>query len=344
VGAIWSRRDTTPSRIREEAASAGRQDEEDSSLDAQLRLLELTSAGLWLLDPDGVTRWVNEAAGELMGITPADLVGVHVSRFIDRADAMLAGDRCADFKVTRPDGTGVWLAARPRPFLDERGGSAGTLLTLQDIDERKRREADLRMRLATKEALVNLAELSLDAPDLKAILHESVRTVAEQLDAVLATVSWIDLERRELWVLAADGHYDDAWLAEVRTGNVIPLPEQSLAVSAVEHSSPVVVEDFRKYPFYDRTLADHGVRSGAFVPLGDGQLVLTSLSRRPGASGASAVALIQSVARMIGSYRLLIGETHHQNCAVPQSGPLRRPLNADHLAARPARRIPRRPV
>jgi PAS domain S-box-containing protein len=343
VGAIWSRRDTTPSRIREAVAYAGSQGK-DSPLDAQLRLLELTSAGLWLLDSDGVTRWAKEAAGELMGITPADLVGEHVSRFIDGADATLAGDRYADFKVTRRDGTGVWLAARPRPFLDERGQSAGTLLTLHDIDERKHREADLRMRLATKEALVNLAEISLDAPDLKAILTESVRTVAEQLDAVLATVSWIDLERRELWVLAADGHHDDAWVAEMRGGNVISLPERSLAISAVERSSPVVVEDFRMHPTYDRRLADHGVRSGAFVPLGDGQLVLTSLSRRPGASGASAVALIQSVARMIGSYRLLIGEAQSQSCAEPQAGFLRRPLNADHLAARPARRIPRRPV
>ena len=343
MGAIWSRRDTTPSRIREAVAYAGGQGR-DSSLDAQLRLLELTSAGLWLLDSDGVTRWANEAAGKLMGIAPADLVGQHLSGFIDDADATLARDRCADFKVTRRDGTGVWLAARPRPFLDEGGRVAGTLLTLHDIDERKRREADLRMRLATKEALVNLAEISLDAPDLKAILTESVRTVAEQLDAVLATVSWVDLERRELWVLAADGHYDDAWVAEMRAGNVIPLPERSLAISAVERSSPVVVEDFHKHPSYDRRLADHGVRSGAFVPLGDGQLVLTSLSRWPGASGASAVALIQSVARMIGSYRLLIGEAHSQSCAEPQPGFLRRPLNADHLTARPARRIPRRPV
>lgn len=343
MGAIWARRDATPSRIGEEAAHAGSQDE-DSSLDAQLRLLDLTSAGLWLLDSNGVTRWANEAAGELMGITPADLVGEHVSRFIDGADATLAADRCADFKLTRRDGTGVWLAAKPRPFLDERGRSAGMLLTLHDIDERKRREADLRMRLATKEALVNLAELSLDAPDLKAILAESVRTVADQLDAVLATVSWIDLERRQLWVLAADGHYDDGWVAEMRAGNAIPLPERSLAISAIERSSPVVIEDFRKHPFYDRRLADHGVRSGAFVPLGEGQLVLTCFSRRPGASGASAVALIQSVARMIGSYRLLIGEAHHQSCAEPQPGLLRRPLNADHLAARPGRRIPRRPA
>src|SRR5262249_17927181 len=154
-------------------------------------------------------------------------------------------------------------------------------LTLHDIDERKRREADLRMRLATKEALVNLAELSLDAPNLKAILAESVRTVAEQLDAVLATVSWVDLDRRELWVLAADGHQDDGWVAELLEGGAVPLSERSLAISAVERSSAVVVEDFREHSSYSPALADHGVRSGAFVPLGDGQLILTSLSRWP---------------------------------------------------------------
>lgn len=337
MGASWANRDATPSRIREESARAESEDHRPS-LDGQLRLLEATSAGLWLIDSDGVTRWANEAAGELVGIRPADLVGEHVSRFIGDADSALAGEQRADFKLTRPDGTSVWVVAMARRLSDE-----GTLLTLSDIDEQKRREAELRMRLATKEALVNLAEASLDAPDLKAILAESVRMVADQLDAVLTTVSWIDLERRELWVLAADGHYDDAWVAEVRAGNPIPLPERSLAVSAVESSSPIVVNDFTEQPSYDWRLADHRVRSGAFVPLGDGQLILVSLSRQPGASGPSAVALIRSVARMIASHRALIGEAHRRACSSAHSGSVRRPLDE----ARPARRghrIPRRRV
>lgn len=342
MGVVRARRDATPSRTRQESVYADGQDE--GWPPAQLRLLEMTSAGLCLVDPEGITRWVNEAAGELMGITPSDLVGEHVSHFIAGVDLTLAGDQVADFKVTRPDGIAVWLTVKARQLFDERGGSAGTLLTLHDIDERKRREADLRMRLATKDALVDLAELSLDAPDLQAIFAESVRTVAEQLDAILVTVSWIDLERRELWVLAADGHYDDSWLEEMRGGNAIPLAEQSLVISALERSSPVVVEDFRKHWFHDERLADHGVRSGAFVPLGDGELVLTSLSRRPGASGASAVPLIRSVARMIASYRSLIGEAHRQPCPAPHAGVLRRPPNVDHVAARRGRQIPRRPL
>lgn len=315
----------------------------DSSLPTQLRLLDLTSAGLWLLDCNGVTRWANEAAGELIGIAPADLVGEHVSRFIADHDDLLGDEGRVDFKVTRGDGTCVWLAATARHHLDEDGMPAGTLLTVHDIDQRKRREADLRMRLAAKEALVNLAEVSLDAPNLKAVLAESVRTVAEQLDAVLATISWIDLERRELWVLAADGHDDDGWVEEVRDGDALPLPERSFIASAVERCSPVVVEDFRQHPGCDRRLAAHGVRSGAFVPLADGDLVLTSLSRKPGASGASALALIRSVGRVIGSHRVLIGEPRHE--ASPRRQAALSPELASHcghLTAR--RRLPRRPV
>jgi PAS domain S-box-containing protein len=343
VGAVWAKRDATPGRIREETAYVEGQGQH-ASLEEQLRLLELTSAGLWLIDSEGVTRWANEAAGELMGIAPSALVGEHVSRFIGDPAAVLAGDGRADVKVTRPDGTSVWLMATAGRLSQESGEPEVTLLTLHDIDERKRREADLRMRLATKEALVNLAELSLDAPDLQAILAESVRMVAEQLDSVLTSVSWIDLERRELWVLAADGHDDDAWLAEVRAGNPIPLPDRSLAVSAVESSSPIVVNDFREHPSYDKRLAEHGVRSGAFVPLGEGQLILISLSRQPGASSPSAVSLIRSVARLIASYRALIGDAHRRACSVPQSGPARRPLDEPHPATRRGRPIPRRPV
>jgi len=306
-------------------------------------LLDLTSAGLWLLDSEGTIRWANNAAGELLGVPPAELVGEHMSRFI--IDADLAGEGRAEFKLTRPDGTRIWVVGAVRPFPDESGGPTGTLLTLHDIDERKRREADLRMRLATKEALVNLAELSLDAPDLKAILAESVRTVAEQLDAALATVSWIDLERRELWVLAADGHDDDGWLAELRDGSARPLAERSLAASAVERASPVVVEDFSQHPLHYATLAARGIRSGAFVPLGDGPLVLSSLSRRPGASGASAVPLIQSVGRMIASYRALVGEAHRHGCARPLVGSISQSAGrCDHLEAGWQRPIRRRPA
>jgi PAS domain S-box-containing protein len=310
----------------------------------ELRLLELTSAGLWLLDANGTTRWANKAAAELLGSTPGRLVGEPVSRFIVDAGDLLAGERRVDCKVNRPDGSCAWLAVTARPHLDERGRPSGTLLTVQDIDQRKRREADLRMRLATQEALANLAELSLDAPNLKAILAESVRTVADQLDAVLATVSWVDLDRREVWVLAADGHDDDGWVAELRDGNAVRLPERSLAASAVERSSPVVVEDFRQHARYDHRLAAHGVRSGAFVPLGEGQLVLTSLSRRPGACGASAVALIKSVGRVIASYRTLIGEAHGQACAGPR--PVRSPEPDGHCeqSASRRRRLPRRPA
>ena len=344
MGAVWARRDAAPGRSREAAAGVDNRKQEWPP-HAQLRLLDLTSAGLWLLDADGVIRWANEAAGELMGIEPADLVGAPVSRFLEGADPTLSGETRAEFKVIREDGVAIWLAGTARPFHDEAGRSAGTLFTLHDIDERKRREADLRMRLATKEALVNLAELSLDAPDLKAILAESVRTVAEQLDAVLATVTWVDLERRQLWVLAADGHDDDGWVEEMRDGNARPLSEPSLAAFAVERSAPVVVEDFRQQPTYNERLAAHGVRSGAFVPLGDGQLVLCCLSRRPGASGASAVPLIQSVGRMIASYRALVSEPHGHECADPEAAPApQADVHCGQLAARQRRRLPRRPV
>jgi PAS domain S-box-containing protein len=344
VGAIWARRDATPTRSGTESAYAGSRDD-GSSLQSQLRALDLTSAGLWLLDAGGRIRWANEAAAKLIGVAPAELLGEHVSHFMADADEALVGESRADFKVARADGANVWLAVTARPFLDEGTGATGTLLTLQDIDERKRREADLRMRLATKEALVNLAELSLDAPDLKAILAESVRTVAEQLDAVLATVSWIDLERRELWVLAADGHDDDGWVDEMLEGSARPLPEPSLAASAVERSGPIVIEDFRQHPRLYPALAERGIRSGAFVPLGDGALVLGSLSRRPGACGASAVPLITSVGRMIASYRALVGEAHRHACSSPQPTRPEPSEEAMHQGQRAGRRrrTPRRP-
>src|SRR5262249_3391229 len=130
------------------------------------RLLDLTAAGLWLVDAAGTTIWVNEAASELVGVPASELVGARVPEFIAGADGALGGDLYAehrsDRKLTRPDGSEVWLSATARPLFDERGRPEGTLMTMLEINDRKQREVELRMRLEAKEALVGLAELSLD--------------------------------------------------------------------------------------------------------------------------------------------------------------------------------------
>lgn len=289
-------------------------------------LLDLTAAGLWLVDSAGTTVWVNESASELVGIPASELVGAEVPQFIAGAEGALGGNLYAeersDRKLRRPDGSEVWLSATARPLFDDRGYPRGTLMTMLEINERKRREVDLRIRLEAKEALVSLAELSLDAPNLRAILAESVEMVAEQLDAALASISAVDIERRELRVLAAFGQTDARWAKELEQRGPIRVPDSSLALAAIETAEPVVVEDFANEPSVEQSpqLAEHGIRSAAVVPLGDGESVIAALGQEPRAVGRAALPLIESVARVIANYQALAGTMPGRECTEHHGG------------------------
>lgn len=295
---------------------------------ATVRMLQETPAGIWLVDPAGTTVWVNEAAGELVGIPAEELVGARAPEFLVGTDpqpfADLRTEQQSDRTVTRPDGTTIWVLTTAKPLFEDSGGRAGTLFTLFEINQRKEREVELRMRLEANEALVELAELSFDAPSLSVLLARSVALVAEQLDATLASISTVDLKGGQLQVLVAAARDEVGWAKELQEGGPIRFTDHSPARTAIEQDEPVVIEDFDRDPRFvpHPQLKAHGIRSIACVPLDDGESVLSALGDEPDAVGRSALPLIESVARMIAGYRIHQWERTGNGCAdsAPRSG------------------------
>jgi len=110
---------------------------------AHRRLAELSSDGVWQLDPDGVARSANERLAELLGVPRERLVGVPAGDFLDgdgRAELSYrlgggAGGRF-DARLVRPDGTAVpaHLALAQLTAVD--GQPAGCLCVVTDASER----------------------------------------------------------------------------------------------------------------------------------------------------------------------------------------------------------------
>jgi HTH-type transcriptional regulator, bacterioopsin transcriptional activator and related proteins len=290
---------------------------------ASLRMLQETPAGLWLVDAAGSTAWVNPAASELVGIRAEELLGARAPEFLIGGDAGPFGDlqseRESDRKLTRPDGSTVWMVTTAKPLIDDGGRRTGTLFTLIEVNERKEREIELRMRLEATEALVELAELSFDAPSPRVILARAVGLVAEQLDAALASISTVDLEQDQIHVLAASDREEGGWAKELEDGGPIRITGQSLARAAVANAEPVVVDDFDHDPSLEPSpqLTAHGIRSAAFVPLDDGESVLAALGDEPNAVGRSSLPFIESVATMIARYRIQEREMRRARCTDP---------------------------
>ena len=138
-------------------------------------LLESTSEGVFGLDPDGLTTFINPTGARLLGYDPADLVGKPCPAVTH--DDPEEGDRDAaacrmlsvmhtgkdivvsDEVLQRRDGSAFPVEYRATPI--RVGNSAmGVVVTFHDITERKRNEEQI-LRLAYYDSLTGLPNRAL---------------------------------------------------------------------------------------------------------------------------------------------------------------------------------------
>src|SRR5262249_2508257 len=132
---------------------------------------------------------------------------------------------------------------------------------------------------------------------------------------------------------------DESWANELCNSGPFPLAETSFSLAALDHSSSVVVDDFAVEDS-DPRLEERGIRSGAFVPLGDGESVLGVLSAEPAGFDAPALRLVESVARMVANYQALLAQARAPQCGASASPGM--DPGCDHQPAKRRRRASRR--
>ncbi len=119
------------------------------------RIIETTSEGVWVIDADNKTVFVNRQMAEMLGCTVGEMIGVPVLAFIDEKYHKLAaahiqrfrsggGATCEDFKLRRKDGSELWVLVSVNPIFDRGGKYAGVLAMVTDITHRVRAERALR--------------------------------------------------------------------------------------------------------------------------------------------------------------------------------------------------------
>ncbi len=194
VGTI---QDITERRQVEEAlAQASRQNE---------LILNSAVEGIYGLDLDGNTTFINPAAAKMTGWEPEELIGKpqHVILHHSRADGSpYPRDECPIYAAFnhgttahlesevfwRKDGTSFPVEYASTPILDEHGELSGAVVSFSDITERKQAEETIR-HMAYHDALTKLPNRALFQDRLKIALAQARRR--ERLLAVL----YLDLDR-----------------------------------------------------------------------------------------------------------------------------------------------------
>ncbi|HEY3231100.1 MAG TPA: PAS domain S-box protein, partial [Roseiflexaceae bacterium] len=126
------------------------------------RIVETTEEGIWMIDANDQTTFVNQKMADLLDYSAAEMIGAPLRAFMDAegqalAEAGLARRRQGireqlEAKFRRRDGAALWALVATNPVEDDEGRYAGALAMVTDITERKRAEEQLPQLLAREQA------------------------------------------------------------------------------------------------------------------------------------------------------------------------------------------------
>lgn len=124
-------------------------------------LLEALQEGIWVIDEDARTTLVNPRMADMLGYTVDEMVGRHLSSFMDEESIDICEQNLErrkqgiyeqhDFEFLRKDGSRLYASMGTSPIFDDDGNYAGAIAGVQDITERvmaaqKVRESEERYR------------------------------------------------------------------------------------------------------------------------------------------------------------------------------------------------------
>jgi PAS domain S-box-containing protein len=151
-----SARDTLESIVSKISGAVARLVAEDAlrgSEERYRRIVETAGEGVWIVDSETITRFVNPRVEEMLGYTAEEMIGRSVFDFMDTEwqeevkdffTAKTGQEKVQlDLKLLRKDGATLWTIASARVLTDEDGQFTGALGMLTDITERKRAESEL---------------------------------------------------------------------------------------------------------------------------------------------------------------------------------------------------------
>jgi two-component system, cell cycle sensor histidine kinase and response regulator CckA len=130
------------------------------------RIVETMNEGIWILDTDSRTTFVNARVAQMLGRDANELMGEPLVGFVHQdslatVEAKLSRDQAvipqqSEIKLVRKDGTDLWVFLDWTPSFDSSGKHEGALVLLMDVTERKRLEEQVR-RSQKMEAVGRLA-------------------------------------------------------------------------------------------------------------------------------------------------------------------------------------------
>jgi PAS domain S-box-containing protein len=111
-------------------------------------MLSTANEGVWLIDRDGRSQFLNDRMAEILGTTPDEVAERSVFEFAFPEDVALARSYMAsilsgessefEFRLRQRDGDPIWVRVSTSPVRNDRGRVVGILALFTDMTERRR--------------------------------------------------------------------------------------------------------------------------------------------------------------------------------------------------------------
>ncbi|HEY9768098.1 MAG TPA: ATP-binding protein [Coleofasciculaceae cyanobacterium] len=164
------------------------------------RLIDTANEGIWLLDAQIRTEYVNEQLAKMLGYSVGEMLDRSLFYFVDREFRVEAEQSIErrkqgiieqfDFCYRRKDGSQLWAIVSTQPRFNRQGKFVGILAMLTDITDRKQIEHEREQLLEREQSARQLAEAA------NSIKDDFLAVVSHDLRSPLnAIIGWSKLLR-----------------------------------------------------------------------------------------------------------------------------------------------------
>ncbi len=218
------------------------------------QIIETMIDGVWMIDAEARTTFVNAQMAAMLGYTPEEMLGRHLFDFMDedaRSISTANLDRRAqgvaeqhDFRLRHRDGRSVWTLMSTNPVQDDTGTYRGALAIVTNIDARKQAEQALQASEQRYRSLVEITHtgfLIVDGDGRVLVANEEYLRLTGRgsLGEILGrpVTEWTaphDLERNAAAVreCVTSGSTEDLEIDYLRTdGSIVPIEINAATLS-----------------------------------------------------------------------------------------------------------------
>ncbi len=187
---------------RKKAELALRQSEQKYRL-----VVESLSEGIWVIDQDARTSYVNPRITEMLGYAPEEMLGESIHSFLSPADSAEMQARLErlrggireqyECEFIKKGGDRITTLLIASPFIDDSGEFRGSIAGVMDITERKRAEEEIKIRNRQLMVLNQVISVSATSLSLAELLEGSLEKMLELLGLHIGIVYMLDADRKQ---------------------------------------------------------------------------------------------------------------------------------------------------